>query len=246
MKEFDFDAPITAHRPSRDTKQWDTYRSFHAKNRSFVEFETGELMVRRVPNPDDRMLYERYNIQLVTTTDANCPVMYFDKQCTQPVKKAWVTHKGQQHLAIDHERHVVTALLEGWTRGVHPSLGDHVKNAYAYWSGDKRLPVPLETIKVQTPNPEYKKKMGPILKEVAIAVTAIRRMEIQNEKTPNFWQFEGKYEAKEEWYDSSAEDIVAEIVADKEVVRRVTNSGFEFPRKTEAVDFLYVKPIKEI
>jgi len=88
--------------------------------------------------------------------------------------------------------------------------------------------------------------MGPILKEVAIAVTAIRRMEIQNEKTPNFWQFEGKYEAKEEWYDSSAEDIVAEIVADKEVVRNVTNSGFEFPRKTEAVDFLYVKPIKEI
>jgi hypothetical protein len=48
--------------------------------------------------------------------------------------------------------------------------------------------------------------------------------------------------AKEEWHDSSVEEIVGEIIADPDSMKSVATVGFEYPRVTQEVDFLYVKP----
>ncbi len=224
-------------------RAWDRFNAFHICNGHFVEFETGEMMVIGTPNPDERKLYPEYNVQLVTTTDNDCPTLYLDKECTEPVKKAWVTHHGQQHLAIDYEQNVAVALLEGWNRGKSTILGDHVGQASAYWAGQKRLPMPIAQIKVQRPDPRYKKKMASVLTDVRAAIRALWRMK---ESTVNSdWWYGETYTAKETWYDSSAEDIVAELTQDDKDVFNVSKKGFEYPRATERVDYLYVKPRDE-
>ena len=163
------------------------------------------------------MMYNKYGIQLVATTDSKCPQLYLDKECTEYCKKAWITHHGMQELAIDWEQKVAVLLSGRYDVGIpredtlSPYLGSHCHSALAYWSGSERLPIPLGQIKVQTPNPEYKKVLSPIiLNEVLPAITAIYKM--QDDKP--HWGAEGKYIAKEEWLanDSSVEEIVADVV----------------------------------
>ena len=222
-------------------RRWDEFNAFHMGNGMFVEFESGELMVRGASNPDYRKYYPEYDIQLVTTTDSDCPTLYLDKECTQPVKKAWVSHHGQQQLAIDYERKVAVAVFEGWRTGNNTVLGDHVERASAYWAGQKRLPVPLAKIKVQTPDPEYKKKMAKVLTDVRAAVSAIHRMSDANS---DYWWSE-VHLADPKWYDSSVSDIVAELSQDERVMYNIATKGFEYPRKTNEVEFLYVKERKQ-
>ena len=234
MKKFKF-----AH----EDKQWDRFSSFHAFNRNFVEFETGELMVIGAPDPHNRRFYDKYNVQLVTTTDKDCPQLYFDKECTDKVKRAWVSHKGQQHLAIDYEQCVATTYDIGYTNIRSKVLGEHVRQASVYWAGADRQPYVLCPIKVQTPNPTFKKKVHGVLKEVQIAVSALWRMKTKDGRKD--WWYDNKHMANEKWYDSSVEDIVGEIIADDDAFRSVANNGFEYPRVTQEVDLLYVKPRKE-
>ncbi len=238
MKSKNFFKEDDGQYPTRH-RTWDSYRAFHISNGHFIEFESGELMVRGIPNPDERKYYPEYDIQLVTTTDTDCPTLYLDKECTQPVKKAWVSHHGQQHLAIDYERKVAVALYEGWERRKDKNfLGDHVSSARAYWAGQERLPMPIAKVKVQTPDPEYKKKMAKVLTDVRAAVTAIHRM---NPPENVQWWGNDAHLAGTQWYDSSAEDIVAELSQDEKVMYNIANKGFEYPRKTNEVEFLYVK-----
>ena len=233
MKEFKFDH---AH------KSWDRYKAFHNIDWGLVEFDTGEVMVMNYINVDDRRMYDKYGIQIVATTDSDCPQLYFDKECTEPVKKAWITHHGMQELAIDHEQKV--AMGFGWRRSneLNSHLGSHVHSALVYWSGAKRRPIALGKIKVQTPNPEYRKVVSPIIVgEVIPAITAMHKMD----KNPRGYG-SGKYLAKEEWLDSSAQEIVADICDTPEWslsgdLKQISTNGFEYPRSTETVDFLYIK-----
>jgi len=239
-KDFFVEKPTNVYPQRR--RAWDEYKAFHIKVGMFVEFESGEMTVTTTPNPDNRKFYPEYNVQLVTTTDKDCPKLYFDKECTQLVKKAWVTQHGHQHLAIDYERKVAIALFEGWRHHKPTILGDHVNTASAYWAGQERLPVPLTKIKVQTPDPEYKKKMSRVLSEVRAAVTAIHRMD---DSASASWWGGVVHTAGTSWYDSSASDIIAELSQDKRVMYNVATKGFEYPRVTQEVDFLYVKPREE-
>ncbi len=228
MKTFEF---------NHKGKSWDRYNAFHAFTRNIVEFETGEVMVVGHPNPDDRHMYDKFSIQLTTTSDSDCPTLYFDKECTKPVKKAWLVWKGQQHLAIDHEQKVAIRLSGGWRHKANDVLGEHVASATAYWSGAERRPRPLGLIQIHTPDNDYKKKVLGVLNQVRPAVTAIYRMQ----KDKHHWYDGYKYEAKVEWQDSSVEDIVAELCKKDNDVRDVAKKGFKLPRKCEVVDFLYIK-----
>lgn len=237
MISKDFFKGDTGNYPEK-IRRWDEYKAFHMNNGMFVEFESGELMVRGTSDPDYRKYYPEYDIQLVTTTDSDCPTLYLDKECTQPVKKAWVTQHGQQHLAIDYERKVAVAVFEGYRHTDNTMLGNHVMRASAYWAGQKRLPVPLVKIKVQTPDPEYKKQMSKVLTEVRAAVTAVHRM--KGDEGKSWWGAEA-HTAGTSWYDSSASDIIAELSQNDKVMYNVATKGFEYPRKLNEVEFLYVK-----
>ena len=234
MKEFKFDHAY---------KSWDRYRAFHNVDWGLVEFDTGEVMVKNYTDVNDRRMYDKYGIQLVATTDKDCPQLYLDKECTEPCKKAWVTQHGMQELAIDWEQKVVIA-LQGRQHGAkNTKLGSHTHSATAYWAGAERRPIPLGLIKIQTPNPDYKRKVQSILVgEVLPAITAMDKMQDKR----HHWSERGKYLAKEEWYDSSAQEIVADIcnVDDWQKgrdLKHISEKGFEYPRSTQLVDFLYVK-----
>lgn len=228
MKEFKF---------NNEDRRWDRFRSFHSWSGNLVEFETGEVMVMGHPDPDNRYGYTRFGIQLVTTSDPDCPNLYFDKECTEPVKKAWLTWKGQQHLAIDHEQKVAIRLGSSWRKHGHPSLGEHVRQATAYWAGAERRPVPLSQITIHTPDNEWKKKVQPVLNKARTAVVAAFRMKEDKHR----WWNVGKHDARKEWQDSSVEDIVAEICGNEHDMKAVAEHGFKLPRKCERVDFLYTK-----
>ena len=234
MNEFKFDHAY---------KSWDRYKAFYNSDWGLVEFDTGEVMVKNYVDANDRMMYDKYGIQLVATTDTNCPDLYLDKECTEPCKKAWVTQHGMQELAVDWEQKVVIA-LQGRQHGAkNTKLGTHVHSALAYWAGAERRPVPMGLIKVQTPNPEFKKKVqGVLLSEVIPAITALDKMQDKR----HHWVERGKYQAKEEWLDSSAQEIVADICSVDEWqkgrdIKHIAEKGFEYPRATQLVDFLYIK-----
>ena len=233
MKEFKFDHAY---------KSWDRYRAFHNANWGLVEFDTGEVMVMNYVDVNDRRMYDKYGIQLVATTDSDCPQLYLDKECTEPVKKAWITHHGMQELAIDWEQKVAVGFGHRRHDELNTHLGTHCHSALVYWSGAKRRPIPLGSIKIQTPNPEYRKVLSPIIVgEVIPAITAMHKMDKSRHGYGR-----GKYMAKEEWLDSSAEEIVADICATPEWslsgdLKQIALNGFEYPRSTETVDFLYIK-----
>ncbi len=233
MKEFKFD---------HANKSWDRYKAFHNLDWGLVEFETGEVIVMSYITSSDRQMYDKYGIQLVATTATDCPQLYFDKECTEPVKKAWLTHHGLQELAVDHEQKVAVAF--GYRRHDERNshLGRHVHSALAYWAGAKRLPVALGKIKVQTPNPEYRKVLSPIiLNEVIPTIAAMHKM---NDDKSGYAR--GQYKAKEEWLDSSAEEIIANICDTPEWslpsdLSQIVKNGFEYPRSTQLVDYLYIE-----
>ena len=233
MKKFKF---------NHQGKSWDRYQAFHYKHGGIVEFDTGEVMVASWSDSNDRRMYGDYDIQLVATTNSDCPQLYFDKECTEPVKKSWITHHGMQELAIDHEQNVAIALSGRNYKDKPMQLGSHVHSALAYWAGAERLPVPMGMIKVQIPNPEYRKVLSPIIvNEVVPAIVAIYKMQ---QKKSSF--ISGKYLAKETWLDSSSQEIVADICDTNEWqlrsdLRQIYENGFEYPRRTTKVDYLYTK-----
>lgn len=234
MKEFKFD---------HASKSWDRYGAFHNSDWGIVEFETGEVIVRS-SSVDNRMMYDKYGIQIVASTDTECPPLYIDKECTEPCPKAWLTQGGYTPLAIDYEQKVAfqlqTPTRSGQTRnqGLHIQnhLGSHVRDARGYWAGHGRLPITNGKTRLQKPNPEYKKKVLGILNQVQVAVTAAFRMK----EPKNYWN-NGVYLAKLEWQDMTVEDIVAEICNDNGAMRDVAMKGFKLPRQLKEVDFLYIK-----
>jgi len=233
MKKFNF---------NHESKAWDRYGAFYNTDGGLVHFDTGEVIVHNWSHADFRKMYDNYGIQLVSTTDTECPKLYFDKECTQPVKKSWVTHHGMQELAVDHEQKVAVAYGYRRYEERNSYLGKHTHSALVYWAGAKRLPVALGKIKVQTPDPEYRKVLSPIiLNEVIPTIAAMYK--IQND---NGGYGHGKYKAKKEWLDSSAEEIIADICDTPEwnlasSLKQIVKNGFEYPRSTQLVDYLYIK-----
>lgn len=236
---------------SNDDKRWDRYGAFHHIDGGLVHFDTGEVMVMANMESYYRQTYNKFGIQLVSTTEKECPALYFDKECTDLVTKAWLTQDGQQELAIDLEQQCAVAFrYHNWYRGKSegiPALGSHVEQASAYWSGAKRLPVPLAKIKVQAPNPEYRKKVAVLLNdEVQPAITAMWRL---SDASKGYGYNTRKYRAKESWLDSSAQEIIDDILSDvsdynkTEAMRSIAQHGFRLPRTTSEVDFLYIKEV---
>jgi len=233
-----------------DNKRWDRYGAFHHTDGGLVHFDTGEVMVRANMESYYRTVYSDFGIQLVSTTEPECPALYFDRECTDLVTKAWLTQDGQQELAIDLEQNCAVAFrYHNWYRGKrehNSSLGSHVEQASVYWSGANRMPVPLAKIQVQAPNPDYRKKVALLLnEEVVPAITAMWKL---SEESRGYHYNTNKFRAKESWLDSSAQEIINDILSDDnsnynktEAMRSIAQHGFRLPRATTEVDFLYIK-----
>ena len=241
MKELKF---------SNDGKRWDRYGAFHHIDGGLVHFDTGEVMVKANMESYYRSVYPDFGIQLVSTTEKECPNLYFDRECTDLVTKAWLTQDGQQQLAIDLEQNCAVAFrYHNWYRGKRehlPALGSHVEQASAYWSGANRMPVPLAKIQVQAPNPEYRKKVMPVLKdEVQPVITAMWRL---SDASKGYQYNTHKFRAQESWLDSSGQEIIDSILGENtsdynktEAMRSIAQHGFRLPRAKTEVDFLYIK-----
>jgi len=240
MKKFEFD---------QNHKMWDRYRAFHATHGPFVEFETGEVMVNYFPRPDGRRYYGRYDIQLVTTSDSDCPQLYFDRKCEQPVTPAWLKQDGQQNLAIDHDQKVAVK-LSGWRAmlSTHPEdslkrfpelqyLPSHLQGAHAVWMGYGRPPVPLTKIAVSAPDKTMKEDMRAKLRDVRDSVRAAARI-TGVEARP--YGPEDKMPVRAEWQDWTVEDICAYVCADTTSMRWAAYGGFEYPRAVTKYDYLHV------
>jgi len=241
MKQFEFD-----HKHRR----WDCYRAFYVDRGPFTEFETGEVMVRYRPRPDGRRVYSRYGVQLVTSSDRDCPELFFDKELTQPVRTAWLAHKGQQHLAVDLEQGVAVALGNfGWRRYQHISrtvverhpelrfLPSHVQSAAVVWAGPHRLPIPLASIVVRRPDTELKARLRPKLADVRAALCASAR--IQNLSAPD-WNY-AALPVDPKWVDWTTDEICAAVCTCKYDHALAAHNGFEYPRTTEKFDMLYTR-----
>ena len=230
MNKFEF---------NQTRKSWDSYRCFYNNDGPFVEFETGEVILTRNPEPYQRKHYDRYGLQLVSTSDTRwCPQLYLDKKRTQKVKTAWVTHGGQQILAIDHEQGVAIKVNGSWgiKSGKIQYLGKHLQSAAAVWTGHSRLPIAMAEITVSKPDRSAKKDLAPKLDEVRTAVTAAAR--IQDLRPA--W-LDSRFVAHPDWVDQTVEEIYAYVCADEGRMRSVATNGFTFPRAETKHEYLYIK-----
>jgi hypothetical protein len=231
MKKFEF---------NHTHKSWDRYKAFYYSQGPLTEFETGEVMVTYHPRPDQRRTYEKYGIQLVTTTDRDCPTLYFDEKLQKPVPMAWFNQSGMQQLAVDLERGIAVKLSSRRYRSTKdPSLqflGDHTRGAVALWTGPERMPVPLSTISVSEPDKDVRKELRTLLADTRKAVVAAARMR----DLPKIWG-EDKWPANPDWVDWTVEQLCAYVCADEYRMRTVYTNGFSYPRKQTQHDFLYVE-----
>lgn len=223
-------------------RSWDRYRTFYNDVGCFTHFETGELMVRSAPEPHQRRRYDEYNIQLVTTTEKECPPLYLRPESTEPLTKAWLTQGGQQMLAIDYEQKIAVRIKESW--GKSPALmflPSHVEHARALWTGAKRKPVVLEDFEVSMPDRTIKADLSQKLDDVQAAICAIYRIQ---ESEARYWSSEPQ-QALIGWRDMSVEQIVADITGHpkmgKQMMHNIFHKGFTYPRSVSKVDYLYVK-----
>jgi hypothetical protein len=220
-------------------KHWDSYQCFYNNHGPFVEFETGEVILTRYPEPSQRKHYERYGIQLVSTADTRwCPQLYLDKACTQEVKTAWVTQGGQQIIAVDHEQRVAIAVSGAW--GIKKDklqyLGKHLNRAAAVWTGHSRLPIPMAEITVSTPDRSVKKELADKIEDVRAVVTAAARIQGLSPA----WNCD-KVTAEPNWIDKTVDEICAYLCADKNLMRIVATNGFAYPRAETKHEYLYIK-----
>jgi hypothetical protein len=236
MKEFEF---------NHAQQSWDRYKEFHTTgwDHPFVEFANGQLIITHLPNPRNRKMYDRYDIQLVTTTDPDVPRLYLNSEDENPIPKAWVQQGGQQYLAVDWEREVAVAIGYLWYKQGTPthwteSVPDNINGASVYWSGPKRLPIALCGITVSTPDKGRNAEIQEKLREVIPALHAIERM--KNPPIPRYLHG-GKIDLKVEWLDLTTEQLVAELSRDDHTLKSVTRCGFNSLRVVQEVPYLYVK-----
>jgi hypothetical protein len=139
-----------------NTRRWDTYRTFHwTVSPNFIQFESGELIYTDArPDPDFRNTIDRLGVQIVSTTDPECPTLLLPDG--EPIRKAWLTRGGMQYLAIDLDLMVAVQLQPtAWGRTA-PTDADRRAPAYlqgrfsAYWAGPGRMPVG-NPVSVSTP-----------------------------------------------------------------------------------------------
>lgn len=157
----------------------DMFGVHHCAEQGFVRFVTGEMIYcNSSPDPDHRHNYSKWGVELAFTADEACPKLYLDEDpASKPIPKAWLTQKGGQYLAIDHERGVAVRLARS-TQGyrsnaranlemdsrVMPNEREERIPAYiahrasVYWAGPKRRPVgdPIHVSEPFVPNREQR------------------------------------------------------------------------------------------
>ena len=222
--------------------RWDRYKAFYTENGIFAEFQTGEVVITdSSPSPYERHIYSDYNVQVVSTSDPDCPELFLDAKHTEPVKKAWVNADGQQILAIDLDHKVAVNLASTWhnvkSTPARDILGSNFTRQAGYWANADQPPTPLSYIDISRPDPEFRKKMKPIIDDAAAALTAMWRLRGEEGKT---WWYQGKMELP---YDDSltVENIVEMYGKDERALFSVATSGISMPRKVENVYQLYIK-----
>ena len=222
--------------------KWDRYNAFYTENGIFAEFQTGEVVITdSLPNPYERHVYSDYNVQVVSTTSSNCPELFLDAECTEPVKKAWVNSEGQQILAIDLDHKVAVNLASTWQNAAatpaRRMLGGNFARQAAYWANADQPPTPLSYVEISRPDPEFRKKMKPVIDDATAALTAMWRLRGEEYKT---WWYDGAMKLP---YNSSltVENIVEMYGKDERALFSVATSGISMPRKVENVYQLYIK-----
>jgi hypothetical protein len=226
-------------------KQWDLYKQFHANSGPFTEFENGSLIVHSEPNPDRRRMYDRYGIQLVTTSDKECPQLYSHPDAETPLKKAWITQGGQQMLAIDHTNKHVVRLREGW-RNAHNMMhlpANIATFARAYWAKPEEKPLPLNHITVSIPDKVIKNSLSKKLEDVTAVITAMYRMQTDAQK--RFYYQSEPMQALHAWDHMTVEEIVTDLTSNENAAGRIMHNiathGFTYPRAEQRCDYLFIK-----
>jgi hypothetical protein len=242
MKKFEFNP---------EHQQWDRFKEFHACYQPFVEFANGQLIITNPPDLYQRKMYERYNIELVSTTAPDVPRLYLNKDDDKPIPKAWVQQGGQQLLAVDYEQGVAVAIgycgyyygrghtNPNYSEGFNNTVPDNLcGQAFVYWAGHGRLPVASKKITVSVAEQELTKKLRDHLKSAMPALHAIYRMKA--DESQRYWGT-AKLELHANWLELTTEELVAELSKDWHTLKCAVKSGFLGLRDQREVDYLYVK-----
>lgn len=89
--------------------------------------------------PEFRKHYPDLNITVVSTTDDDCPK--FKEPDGTPIKKAWLQHKGQQILIIDHDFDIAVRVDYEQGHGLPECTPEWLRpHASAWWPGRSSKP----------------------------------------------------------------------------------------------------------
>lgn len=166
--------------PEYKTAYWDRYKAFHMlphprrewmDNSPMVLFDTGEFMVIRDSwAPGTRKVYEDLNVQIVSTTDDDCPAL-FAPLTDKPVAKTHLNWGGQQILWIDHDHKMAVGLQSlasaDWKRGVPERLRTHAE-VYYYGAHAPPLGHPVTVTKPRKYDPEIREASDDLLRAARV------------------------------------------------------------------------------
>lgn len=225
---------------NNERKEWDTYKQFHVSHGSgsgyrygskpFVQFESGEFLVRKVKfSPHERKEYESLGIAVTFTTTTDYKFALPDGT---PVPNAWVTHNGGQSLLVDLVRQRAYKLHYTFNRqGRASQVPAFARSAAIYFANPDADPV-CAPIEVARPDDKFKQESRDWMNDLRATCKSIARI-----RNLNFY-YQAKYRVPKHLVGKPIEDVLT-TMPDVDIYR-IAELGFAYDRAVSEVPYLDV------
>ena len=214
--------------------RWDAYRQFYKSHRCFTQFENGGLGLRQGNfDPDERHVYEKFGVQIVSSADDNLPQLFTPEGA--PVTKAWLNQGGAQTLIIDLEQ---KKAVRTWNYSPPKDLPvpQYARSFGMFWHGPGQDPVidPKRPIIVQPPDNELKTASKTWEKEVRAACKVMAKIQAEQ-----FYSTPSKFLLSPVNVATPVTEFVSQLTPSQ--IRGIATAGFEYPRAREEYPYLLIK-----
>ena len=227
---------------NHEQKSWDKYRAFftHDSNSGITMFETGEMMLTTShPHPDRRQTFERYGIQVVATSDSDCPDLFIP-DTMEKVPKAHLNDSGQQYLCVDLR--TKRAYRLGRDCPVSKLKGpEHTHEASMLWVHPRAEPINHRPIGLLSPDSATRRHIDrSVLNEVTIACQATVRMGLADDVNQRI--DDRKLIVPPSWIGLGADCILQQMNDSSK--HQVAQNGLGFGRVSSLQEYLVTGEVK--
>lgn len=236
-------------------RKWDRFKSFYNDtgfSENLVVFETGQAALLTTRGSfRGRTTVNNGRVELLSSADAEMPVVYLDQERKEKCAKAWLNHQGSQQFCWDKDAREIVAtaslgsgqlLAPRELRKVPPPqeatglwASDVFSRAKVLWPASGHPPDSRFGIWVNRPDKLYISTVAPKLRRLKAPLLAAARLRGISPAS-----YDAKLMPREQWMNMTDAQIAEDIKSNEQTFRLALN-GYETYRQNLIVRRLYTK-----